>query len=92
MTPEQEERRGNEARALLNNAIYKEAYTAIRERLVGQLSLADLPEDTRAKCNTLLVALATVHRYFEQTMLTGQMAEIETQRKKTLRERIRAVV
>lgn len=92
MTPEEEERRGEEARMLLLHPIYREAFATIKERLITQLSLADLPDDTRAKCNVLLVSLATVQRYFEQVAKTGELAATEIERKRTLRERLRAVV
>lgn len=96
MTPEEEIRRGRHARNVLDDEVYREAYEAVRERIVSQLSLAETVGEKRDRLNTLLVALATVQRYMEQTMLTGKMAaeQIERDKKFTERvlDRVRAVV
>lgn len=92
MKPEDEERRGAEARQILEHPIYREAYSAIQERIVGQLALADTPDETRKRLNDLLIALNKVRVYMEQVALSGAMATQEIERKRTLRDRIRAVV
>lgn len=96
MTPEEEVRRGNRARNLLGDEIYVEAYSAVRDRIVAQLSLAEVEADKRARLNNLLVALATVQRYMEQVMVGGKMAAEQIERDKNfaerVRERIRTVV
>ena len=88
MTPEQEERRGHEAQSVLQNGIYKEAYQAIRDNIITQLSLADLADDRRKRLNDLLVALGKVDTYMRQVMLSGTMAAQQLERDRTLAERM----
>ena len=92
MSPEQEERRGLEAQQVLQNGIYKEAYQAIRDNIVTQLSLADLADDRRKRLNDLLVALGKVEGYMRQVMVSGTMAAQEIERQRTLAERVRGRV
>ena len=80
MTPEEEVRRGLEAKSLLDNPIYREAYQTIRDNIVTQLSLADTADDKRARLNNLLIALSKVEQYMKQVMTSGVMAEIERER------------
>ena len=86
MTPEQEIRRGLEARAILDNPVYREAYDTIRNNIVTQLSLADTPDDKRSRLNNLLIALSKVEQYMNQVMASGKMVEIE--RERSLSDRI----
>lgn len=77
-----------EAQSVLQNGIYKEAYIAIRDNIVSQLCLADLDPERRKKLNDLLVALAKVEGYMKQVMVSGTMAAMEQERKRTLSDRI----
>ena len=88
MTPEQEERRGIEADRILKHEIYREAYQTIRDNIVGQLSLADTPDDKRQRLNNLLIALSKVEQYMRQVMASGTMAAMQIERDKTFRERM----
>lgn len=88
MTPDEEIRRGRHARNVLEDEVYREAYDAVRDRIVSQLSLAETVGDKRERLNTLLVALATVQRYMEQVMLTGKMAAEQIERDKRFTERV----
>lgn len=88
MTPDEEIRRGRHARNVLDDEVYREAYDAVRDRIVSQLSLAETVGDKRERLNTLLVALATVQRYMEQVMLTGKMAAEQIERDKRFAERV----
>lgn len=90
MSPEQEERRGLEAQQVLQNGIYKEAYSAIRDNIVTQLSLADLADERRKRLNDLLVALGKVEGYMRQVMVSGTMAAQEIERQRSLAERVRS--
>lgn len=89
MTPELEERRGAEAQHILDNAVYKEAWAAIRDRIVGQLEQADTPADQRQRLNDLLIAHRKAKQYMEQVMHSGTMAAQEIERQTTLRERVK---
>lgn len=88
MTPDEEIRRGRHARNVLDDEVYREAYDAVRDRIVSQLSLAETVGDKRERLNTLLVALATVQRYMEQVMQTGKMAAEQIERDKRFTERV----
>lgn len=88
MTPDEEIRRGRRARNVLDDEVYREAYEAVRDRIVSQLSLAETVDDKRERLNSLLVALATVQRYMEQVMLTGKMAAEQIERDRKFSERV----
>lgn len=88
MTPQEEERRGVEAKYILDNAIYREAYDTIRSNIVSQLSLADTPDDKRARLNNLLIALSKIEQYMKQIMASGTMAAMQIERDRTLAERL----
>lgn len=88
MTPEDEVRRGRHARNVLEDEVYREAYEAVRDRIVSQLSLAETVGDKRERLNSLLIALATVQRYLEQVMQTGKMAAEQIERDKRFTERV----
>lgn len=91
MTPEQEIERSRNAKRVLDDAMYQEAFAAIRERIVGQLSLVELAPDKRARLNDLLVSLSAVHKYMQNVMEGGKIAAQEIERQRTLGERLRAV-
>lgn len=88
MTPQEEERRGVEAKYILDNAIYREAYDTIRSNIVSQLSLADTPDDKRGRLNNLLIALSKIEQYMKQIMASGTMAAMQIERDRTLAERL----
>lgn len=88
MNPQQEERRGIEARAILENAIYREAYQTIRDNIVSQLALADTPDDKRQRLNNLLIALSKVEQYMKQIMASGTMAAMQIERERTLADKL----
>lgn len=88
MTPDEEIRRGRHARNVLDDEVYREAYEAVRDRIVSQLSLAETVGDKRERLNSLLIALATVQRYLEQVMQTGKMAAEQIERDRKFSERV----
>ena len=88
MTGHNEEARGEEARRILDAAIYKEAWTAIRDRIIGQLELADTEGPKRQRLNDLLVAHRKAKQYMEQVLMSGTLAAQEIERQRTLKERI----
>jgi len=91
MTPEQEIERARNARRVLDDAMYQEAYSAIRERIVGQLSLVELDAVKRQRLNDLLVSLSSVQKYMTNVMEGGKIAAQEIERTRTMGERLRAV-
>lgn len=75
---EKERRRGEEARQLLNNKLFKEAFDAAHESVLNQMeevSLRDVEMHTR-----LIVAKKTirsVRSYIERIVQTGELAEMQ---------------
>ena len=68
-----EERRGEEARRILEADIYKEAYTSIEANIVARMAqAATLPEEAES-LRQLLIALRKVKTYMEQVLHTGTM-------------------
>jgi hypothetical protein len=88
VTPEEEERRGHEAQQILSNPIYRESWEAIKDRIVQQLTSADLPDDKRKRLNDLLVSHAKAKQYMEQVVVSGKMAVQEIEKQRGLVERM----
>jgi siroheme synthase (precorrin-2 oxidase/ferrochelatase) len=92
MTPEQEVTRGHQARRILDDAMYKEAFDTLRDRLVSLLETAELPKSKRERVNNLLIQHSKVRKYMETIMQTGQMAAQQIEKDKTFTERMREKV
>ena len=88
MTPEQEERRGELARQILDAEIYKEAYKNIEDRLIQELAVVEITKERAEYLRTILVAGRKHRKYMEQVLVTGTMAAMEENRKRSLMERI----
>lgn len=72
-----EERRGEEARRVLESDIYKEAYTSIETNIVARMAqAATLPEEAES-LRQLLIALRKVKSYMEQVLLSGTMKALD---------------
>jgi hypothetical protein len=89
MTPEQEVTRGHQARRILDDAMYQEAFDVVRDRLVSLLESAELAPEKRAAVNGLLIQHRKVRQYMEMVMQTGKMAATQIERDKTFPERVR---
>jgi hypothetical protein len=86
--PRNDERRAEEARQLLTNPIYKEAYAQLEARWVNELAQQETAPD-RAVLLRFLIMAGRKHRlYMEQVLVTGKMVELENERKRTLRDRM----
>ena len=88
MNYDTDERRGEEARQLLNNPLLKEAYEVIEARLVDQLSLAENSKERAEHVRYLLIAHRKYFGYLQQVVTTGTMAALEIERKASLAERM----
>jgi len=88
MDPAQEERRGEQARQIINAPLYQEAGAAFEARLVSELAQQDLRPERVTELRTLLVWHRKYRQYFEQILVTGTMAAMDAERKRTLRERM----
>lgn len=85
-----EERRGEDARRILEDELYKEAFAAIEARLVDQLALAATTEEQAHHLRHLLIAHRKVRQYMANVLQTGTMAALEINRQQTLAERMRS--
>lgn len=88
MNPEQEERRGEDARQVLENSIYKEAYAQIEANIVAKMAQQATTAAEGEDLRRLLIALRKVRTYIEQVAVTGKMAAIEADRKRGLVEQM----
>lgn len=86
MTPEQEERRGEDARRVLNAPIYVEAYAQIEANIVSQMAQQATSAANAEDLRRLLIALRKVRTYMEQVMQTGTMAAMEQERRRSFTE------
>ena len=76
-----EEMRGESARQVLENPIYKEAYKIIEDRLINELAMIEIKPE-RAEYLRQILAVGRKHRqYLEQVLMSGKMAGIESERK-----------
>jgi hypothetical protein len=89
---ENEMARGHQAARILNDGMYQEAFTAVRERIIALLESAELPDDKRQRVNDLLVALKQTKKYMEQVMQGGKMAAEQIERERTFGERVKQSV
>ncbi len=69
--------------------MYNEAFNAVRDRLVGLLESADLPDDKRRKVNDLLVQHRKVRQYMEAVMKGGEMAAKQIEQERTFGQKLR---
>ncbi len=88
MDAKQEEMRGEEARRILDAPIYQEAWAQLRENIVRRLEQPEVPAAERELMNNLLIAHRKAKQYMEQVLVTGTMAAMEQERKRTLAERV----
>jgi hypothetical protein len=88
MTLEDEDSRGIEARRVLESPIYVEAYATIEEKLINQMALAETTAERGEHLRRLLVAHRKIRQYIQQVMITGQMAEQELERKRSVSDKM----
>lgn len=88
MTPEQEERRGEEARVVLDNPIYREAFAQIEANIVAKMALQATTAAEAEELRRLMIALRKVRTYLEQVLTTGTMAAMEEERKRNWAQRM----
>lgn len=83
MTREEEIRRGNEARMVLGHALFQEAWDQAAKSLENQRRKAPV-KDTELHTKLILTEqlLYILKGFFEQTIQTGKMAEIQVEEEK----------
>jgi len=68
-----DEKRGEEARRILESDMYKEAYRQVEANVVARMAQASTPPAEAESLRQLLIALRKVRTYMEQVLQTGTM-------------------
>lgn len=87
MTPEQERSRGIQAKRILEDDIYREAWQKYETVLINELAKVETKPERVLLLQAKLVGARKARQQLEQLMLSGQMAEEEEQRKRTIADR-----
>lgn len=88
MSPEEEITRGHQAKAFLQNPMFREAYETIESRLVDMLASADISDERGTHLRHLLTAHRKIKGYLEQVIVGGKLAAEQIERERTLKERL----
>jgi len=81
MDSELEIARGLAAKQVLENTIYIEAYTSVRDGIIGAWENSPLRDkDGQSELRLMLKLLGDVRRNMESAMTTGKMASIQIER------------
>ena len=74
----EELRRADEAKRLLDNPLFKEAFTTIREELIKHLLNTRVAEEMeRDRLYITIKALDLVHQHVQSVLETGRLAQKE---------------
>jgi hypothetical protein len=74
----QDLQRGTAAKSVLENEIYKEAYSEVKSKLINLLINTEYEEgDERDNYYMIIKSLELVQHYMESVLTTGKFAEIE---------------
>ena len=82
------ERRGEEARRVLQDSVYAEAFQALEQRWISEMAQQDIDPKRAEYLRTLVVAGRKHKQYMEQVMYSGTMAAMDIERKRTIQERL----
>jgi hypothetical protein len=77
MTLEEEQRRGHEAKRILDSPLWAEAYESLAKRLNTDMLNGD--DDTTLEAKRRLLALYDVRKQLETVLRTGALAEMQLQ-------------
>ena len=81
MTPDQELRRGEQARQVIENEIYAESWQAVRDGIIHAWENAPIRDkEGQNELKLMLKLLTDVRRNIETTMNTGKMAKTQIER------------
>ena len=82
MSPEQEEIRGNEADRLLNDHLFKEAFTETEAAIVQRLKTCPVSDrELQHELILTLQLLNRVHGYIKTVAETGKLAKLQKMQK-----------
>ncbi|CAB4126123.1 hypothetical protein UFOVP73_48 [uncultured Caudovirales phage] len=92
MTIEQRLHAGSRAKEILDSEVFAGAFDDIEKDLIEQWKTSPARDhDGREKLWTYLQMLRRVRSQLEQTMATGQLAQLELQHRQTLADRARGL-
>lgn len=90
MTTAEDRKRGAEAQQVLENPVYREAWTAIRDRLVSDLAAMEIAPERLARLQMMLALTYRLEAHFKRVIGEGahaaQALSLEEQRKRRLRD------
>lgn len=85
MTPEKEVSRGEEARQLLENPIYRESIEMVQDGLIRAIKNSALgDESTHHRLAISMQLLFQITKYIETVMQTGKMAEFQLKKESSV--------
>lgn len=87
MTPQEELRRGELARQVIENEIYTEAWKSVREGIISAWESAPIRDkEGQNELKLMLKLLNDVRRNVETAMNTGKMAKIQIERESLMQK------
>ena len=90
MTPDQEINRGQIAQHVLDNDVYKEAYSLVRSGIIQAWESAPIRDkDGQGELKLMLKLLTDVHKNMESVMTTGKLAKIQVERESLFKSTVR---
>ena len=90
MTPDQEINRGQIAQHVLDNDVYKEAYSLVRAGIIQAWESAPIRDkDGQGELKLMLKLLTDVHKNMESVMTTGKLAKIQVERESLFKSTVR---
>jgi ribosomal protein L17 len=81
MSPQEELRRGEDARRILEEPLLKEAFKVIEERIINSIAVVEIDKERAEYLRTILVASRKVRQYLEQVVTSGKLASMDEERK-----------
>lgn len=89
MTTDDELKRGEQARQVVENEIYIEAWQGVRDTLIRKWEACPIRDkEGQHELKLMLKLLTDVRRNIETVMQTGQMAKIEIERESIFRQTV----
>lgn len=92
MTPDVELRRGEQARQVIENEIYVEAWQSVRDGIIQAWESAPIrDQDGQHELKLMLKLLTDVRRNIETAMTTGKLAAIQIERENLFRRAVNKI-
>lgn len=89
MTPDEELRRGDMARQIIENPIYSEAWQSVRDGIIWAWESAPIRDkEGQNELKLMLKLLTDVKRNVETVMQTGKLAKIQIERESMFRKTV----